>query len=104
MPGFGAFGVIFGVAVVLILAGFVFVIVVSVRKYRVLKDAGHDPLTVDAALAARVLNSDLLSPGARSGDGSTTREQRLAELDDLFARGVITEAERATARAAVLGT
>lgn len=74
-------------------------IVVGVRKFRILRDAGTDPFTVDAAVAAKVLKSEALSsvaPVARS------IEDRLRELDDLRARDVITIDEHREARAAVL--
>lgn len=99
------FNALFGIMVVVVLIGVVFSAVVAVRKYMVLKNAGHDPLTVDAALAARLLNSDALRPGtaAAPSDPALKVEQRLAELDDLVARGVITDEERMAARAQILG-
>jgi len=100
-----AFTGVFGVVLVVVLIGMVFGIVVAVRKYLLLKRAGHDPFTVDAAIAAKVLNSDMLRPGTAVPDDSPARtiEQRLAEVDDLHARGVISADERIAARAAILG-
>ena len=98
----GAFGVIFGLAVVIVIAVTVFVIVVAARKRRVLRDAGIDPYTVDAAIAAKVLRSDALSSSGSAGHAPRSVEQRLAELDDLRARGVISEDEHREARAAIL--
>ena len=64
-PGFMAgFGVIFVVVMIAVAAVFVISIVIAVRKYRVLKDAGVDPLTVDAAIAAKVLRSGALAEQA----------------------------------------
>lgn len=106
-PGFGLFaggmGIAFAVFGVLFVAALVFIIVSSVRRYRVLKDAGVDPLTVEAQIAAKVLQSDMLSP-SRDAGGRDDRplEQRLAELDDLHARGVISADEHRDARAAAL--
>jgi len=91
-----------------IIAVAVFGIVVAVRKHRILKDAGVDPFTVDAAIAAKVLRSDAFSSSTRtpspepSPEPALTIEMRLAELDDLRSRGVITEDEHREARAAVL--
>ncbi|MFL0566202.1 SHOCT domain-containing protein [Microbacterium sp. 179-I 1D1 NHS] len=99
-----AFGAVFGLVVVVILGVAVFGIVVAVRKHRILKDAGVDPFTVDAAIAAKVLRSNALSPAAPTPEPrpAPTIEMRLAELDDLRSRGVITEEEHRDARAAVL--
>lgn len=92
----------------MIIAVAVFGIVVAVRKHRILKDAGVDPFTVDAAIAAKVLRSDAFSSSTRTpspepaAEPAPTIEMRLAELDDLRSRGVITEDEHREARAAVL--
>lgn len=105
-PGMGSavstgFSGIFGLFVVIAIGALVFSVVVGIRKYRVLKDAGVDPLTVDAAMAAKVINSDVLAPRAPSPPPRTI-EDRLRELDDLLARGVITPDEHRAARAAAL--
>lgn len=63
----------------------------SVRVAR----SGHNPLTLETDLAVTALDSQALAP-------SKTMEQRLREVDDLFARGVISEAEHAAARSAIL--
>lgn len=73
-------------------------IIVGIRKFRILRRAGTDPFTVDAAVAAKVLQSDLLA----GGRPVRSIEERLRELDGLRARGVITEEEHRDARAAVL--
>lgn len=109
----GGFGALFLVVVILIVAGVIFTIVVNARKYRVLKDAGVDPLTVDAQLAAKLLANPALAPVvAVSGADEPavpytdlaprTIEQRLADVDDLHARGVISDDERRAARASIL--
>ncbi|MFJ6679098.1 SHOCT domain-containing protein [Microbacterium sp. NPDC091382] len=97
-----AFSVFFGVVIVLMIAGGVFTFVVAMRKRRVLRDAGIDPFTVDAAIAAKVLRSDLLAPSTPSSPAAPTIEMRLAELDELRSRGIISEDEHRDARAAVL--
>ncbi|MDT3331016.1 SHOCT domain-containing protein [Microbacterium aquilitoris] len=103
MGGAGdAFSAFFGLAVVLVIAGAVFSVVVAARKRRILRDAGIDPFTVDAAIAAKVLRSDLLAPSTPAAQVAPSIEKRLAELDDLRARGVISEDEHREARAAVL--
>ncbi len=79
----------------------IFGVIIGVRKYRILKDAGTDQFTVDAAIAAKVLRSDVLAPSSPTGDQRPI-EAGLAELDDLHARGVISADEHSEARAAVL--
>ncbi|MCH6232165.1 SHOCT domain-containing protein [Microbacterium sp. CFH 31415] len=108
--GFGSpsipaeFSVVFALFAIVVVAGIGFSIYVGVRKYAILKQAGHDPLTVDAALAAKVLNSDLLRPGTAVDDAAPAKslEERLSEVDSLHARGVISDDERAAARASIL--
>ncbi|MGN8550954.1 UNVERIFIED_CONTAM: SHOCT domain-containing protein [Microbacterium sp. SLM126] len=104
-PGiFGGFSVIFAVFVVVVLVGIGLSVYIGIRKYMLIKQAGHDPFTVDAALAAKVLNSDVLRPGTAVDDAAPAKslEQRLADIDALHERGVISDDERAFARAAIL--
>lgn len=109
-PGFpAAFSGIFAVFFIIALIGLAVSVYIGIRKYAVIKKAGHDPLTVDAALAAKVLNSDMLrpapGPGLAAGDVAPAKslEERLSEIDDLHARQVISDDERTAARAAILG-
>ena len=98
-PGSGDFPPFFLIAfgvVALFMAGvFVLVVVGAVRSRRVLRESGLDPLAAAAQIAARFVDGRL---------GSTGRslEQRLAELDDVHRRGVITAAEHGAARSAAL--
>jgi hypothetical protein len=109
-PGFtdpeitGAFSGFFAFVVVVVLVGIGLSLYVGVRKYTLIKRAGHDPLTVDAAIAAKFLNSDLSHSGATVRDDAPARsiEERLAEVDALHERGVISDMERSAARAAIL--
>lgn len=106
------FSAVFGLVLVLGIVGAVFGLVIRARKYRILSDAGIDPLTVDAQIAAKVLRSDALAPAASEPAVATppaaptlavpTIEQRLIELDGLRARGIISDEEHREARAAVL--
>ncbi len=97
--GFGAFGALF--IVMLVLGGLFFAAVVAfmvvaiVRNAAKAKELGHDPLTMETELAARAIDSQLLTP-------ERTLEERLAELQDLHARGVIADDEYAAARAQAL--
>jgi len=52
-------------------------------------------MTLQADLAAKVMRSDLLC-------GGQSKAQRLAEIDAMLAEGVVTPAEHADARAAIL--
>lgn len=91
------FAVIFGVFVVIIALGFVFVIFSIVKNARKAAELGHDPLTMQTELAAKAIDSQALSP-------ARTVEQRLAEADGLLAAGTISPDEHAAARARILGT
>lgn len=89
------FLILFCVALVFIGIVFVVTILGIVKGRRTLLDAGIDPFTAQAQLAGKLLNSEVLAP-------HKSLEERLRELDDLHTRGVISEAEHATARAKVL--
>lgn len=97
LPGSGEliFSGIVALFLLLFVCAVVFIVVSAVRSRRVLREAGLDPLTAQAQIAARFANGPLAAP-------NKTLEQRLSELEDLRARGVISEIEYATSRAAVL--
>ena len=99
-PDFGDFPtfflVAFGVVALFIAAVLAMVVVGAVRSRRVLREGGLDPLAAPAQIAARFANGQLRATGQ-------PLEQRLAELDDLHRRGVITSAEHDAARNAALG-
>ncbi|TYP89085.1 SHOCT domain-containing protein [Blastococcus xanthinilyticus] len=84
----GAFGVVF-------LGALAYIVTTAVRSRRVLRDAGLDPVAAPAQLVARLAQGPLARP-------ATSLEARLAELDDLHRRGLITAAEHAAARARAL--
>ena len=98
-PGFGDFPpfllIAFGVVALFVLAVFVMVAVGAVRSRRVLRDSGLDPLAAHAQIAVRLADGPL-------GAARKPLEQRLAELDDLHRRGVITAAEHDAGRRAAL--
>jgi hypothetical protein len=64
----------------------------------VLRSGGLNPFIAREQLEARLNQSALLTPP----EATKTIEQRLAELDDLHERGVISDAERAAARAKII--
>jgi hypothetical protein len=86
--GFAVFAVFFVLVLVLVVTTFV-------RSRKVLRDSGIDPLAAHAHVAARLAAGPLGTP-ARS------LEQRLAELDDLRHRGLITAEEHEAGRRAAI--
>jgi hypothetical protein len=89
------FDVAFSVVAVLVVVGIVSTIVVTIVRATRVARSGHNPLTLDTDLAVRALDSAALRQ-------PKSLEQRLAELDDLRARGIISEEEHRAARAAAL--
>ncbi len=90
---FGALPIAIGVVVVL-----VFVLIIGLSVYRSVRMArrGQNPLTLPEDVAYRFSR-----PGA--GRPPASKSQRLDELDALRAADRISEAERAEARARILG-
>jgi hypothetical protein len=98
IPGlFIAFFVFMAIVAVL---GIAISVTLSVRRFLVLRSGGLNPLTAREQLAARLNKSQLMAPAA----AEKSIEQRLAELEDLHDRGVISDAELAAARAKVIAT
>jgi hypothetical protein len=89
------FGAGFAAIATLVVLVFVGVVVLSIHRAARLARQGVNPLTLETDLAARALKSDALRP-------STSKAERLAELDVLLADGSISAAERETARARIL--
>jgi len=65
------------------------------RRYQVYRRAGLSPMTHNAQIEAKIAQARFMTE-------SKSVEQRLAELDDLCQRGVISDSERAEARAKIL--
>lgn len=91
----GAFGALFGFVAVVIAIGIVTMIVVTVYRAKRMTDRGQNPLTVQEDIAYQAMQSRTLAP-------EQSLEQRLAELDDLHRRGVISDDEHRAARAEAL--
>jgi competence protein ComGC len=89
------FSVVFVVIAVIIAIVFVFVIVNVVRNVGKANRQGIDPFTAQTDIAAKLLNSDVLS-------AEKPIAERLAEVDALFAAGTISADEHRAARAAIL--
>lgn len=92
---FGAFGVLFGVVSAVIGLGFVAIVVTIVLRSARMAKRGQNPFTMEEDLAYQAMQSRTLAP-------EKPLEQRLAELDDLLARGVISDEEHRTARTEAL--
>jgi len=89
------FPILFVIAAAVIAVVVIVIIVQAVANVRRVRQAGHNPLTLQADLATRLLDSEALSP-------EKSTEQRLAELDRLHQAQVISGDEYRTARARVL--
>jgi hypothetical protein len=85
---FAVFAVFFVVVLLFVATGIV-------RSRKVLRDSGLDPMAAQAQLAARIAQGPLGTP-------AQSLEQRLAELDDLHRRGLLTAEEHAEGRRAAL--
>ncbi|MFJ2977554.1 SHOCT domain-containing protein [Curtobacterium sp. NPDC087082] len=92
---FGAFGVLFGVGSAVIGLGFVAIVVTIILRSARMAKRGQNPFTMEEDLAYQAMQSRTLAP-------EKSLEQRLAELDDLRARGVISDEEHRTARTEAL--
>ncbi len=92
----GAFGVLFGIVSAFIGLGFVAIVVTIVVRSSRMAKRGQNPFTMQEDLAYQAMRSQTLAP-------AKSLEQRLAELDDLHARGVISDEEHRAARAEALG-
>lgn len=88
---FSLMPILVGVFVVFFVAAVGFMIFSTVRNYKASKNAGLDPFTLHTDLAVRAAKSEMLAP-------KKTLEEKLAELDSLLARGLITRDEYAQAR------
>ncbi|HXB48920.1 MAG TPA: SHOCT domain-containing protein [Streptosporangiaceae bacterium] len=75
----------------------------SIWRYSVLRSGGLNPFVAKEQLEAR-LNQTLTTPPAPPSPRAQGKsiEQRLAELGELHARGVITDEELAAGRAAII--
>jgi hypothetical protein len=89
------FPILFVIVAAVIAVVVVVIVVQAVANVRRVRQAGHDPLTLQADLATRLLDSEALSP-ARS------TEDRLGELERLRESSAISGDEYTQARARVL--
>lgn len=96
MPDAG-FSTVFAIVATIIAIGGIFAIVAAIMNAKKAIDLGHNPLTMQTELQAKVLDSRALAP-------ERSVEERLAELDRLRASGAIDEAEHAATRSRILGS
>lgn len=93
--GDAGFDAMFNLVLVLVGIGFVAAVVIGLMNFKKAADAGVNPLTMETEAMTRLITSDVLAP-------EKSVEQRLAELDALQTRGVITATEHAAARAEII--
>ena len=96
-PGFPTGFIVLFVIVALIAVGG------AIWRAVVLYRGGLNPMVAKEQLEARLAQSLKSGAAPVSGQPAKTVEERLAELDDLRERGVITAEERAAGRAKVIG-
>lgn len=92
-PGF--MPIIFWIIGGFVLLVFIFVIVSAVKSAARVRRAGHNPLTLQADIATRLLDSDALG-------SEPTVEARLERLERLRTTGTVTEEEYDAARSRLL--
>lgn len=87
----GAFDAIMIVGVVVVLLGFVTVVGLIVYRSTRLLRRGQNPITLQEDLMTQAMRSQTLAP-------RRSTEERLVELEDLHARGLISDDEHRAAR------
>lgn len=91
----GWFGIAFGVLAALMILTTLTIVVLALYRGKRMADRGQNPLTMQEDIAYQAMQSRTFAP-------DKPLEQRLAELDDLHARGVISDEEHRSARAEAL--
>ncbi|MFI5426289.1 hypothetical protein [Aeromicrobium sp. UC242_57] len=94
-PSDGTFDSMFTLFIVIFVVAAIGAAVVTVMNWKKASDAGVNPFTMETEAMTTLIKSQALAP-------EKTLEQRLADLDALHAKGTISAAELATARAEVL--
>ena len=95
-PGGGIPGWFIALVVIVAVAG----VATTIWRMSVLRSGGLNPFVAREQLEAR-LNQSLQERPTEAAERSI--ERRLAELEDLHERGVISDAELTTARAKIIG-
>jgi hypothetical protein len=95
-------GGLFGLIVVIFVIALAVSIGTGIWKATVLRRGGLNPLIAQEQLQARVNQALTTGPPAAGGAPGTSKEDRLSEVMDLHARGIISDDELAAARAAII--
>lgn len=95
--------VVFVVLAVLVGIGFLIGIGSTIRRASILRKAGLSPMFAREQLEAQLAQNLQNAAAPTSGQPAKTIEERLAELEALYERGVITAEELAAGRAKVIG-
>ncbi len=94
-PDDSTFDAVFALFPVLVVIVLIVGIALTLMNWKKAADAGVNPLTMETEAMTTLINSKALAP-------EKSIEERLAELDALHAKGTISAAELAAARAEVL--
>jgi hypothetical protein len=98
------FVVMFVIIVILAVVGVIAGIATGRRRASVLRSGGLSPLYAREQLEVELAKNLRAAAGPPApGQPAKTTEQRLAELDNLHERGVISGEERAAGRARIIG-
>jgi hypothetical protein len=75
----------------------------AIWRFSVLRQGGLNPFVAREQLEARLAQSQLLRPpDPQPSRQEPSKEQRLAEVDDLFQRGIISAEEHSAGRAKII--
>jgi len=81
----------------------------GIWRFAVLRRGGLNPFVAREQLEARLAQSQLLqppqsqqAPGQQAPEARPSKEQRLAEVDDLYQRGIISAEEHAAGRTMII--
>jgi len=103
-PGFPTWiPVVFVAFAVLVGVGLLIGIGSTIRRASILRKAGLSPMFAREQLEAQLAKNLRNAAAPTSGQPAKTTEERLAELEALYKRGVITAEELAVGRAKVIG-
>jgi hypothetical protein len=98
-----SFTTLFVIFIVIFVIAFVAAIGTAIWKSTVLRRGGLSPVVSKEQLEVKLAQSQLLQPpSAQSSRQKPSKEQRLAEVDDLYRRGIITAEEHAAGRGKII--
>jgi hypothetical protein len=97
------FIVLFVIVGILIVVGVIVSVSTGIRRASVLRSGGLSPFYAKEQLEVELAKNLRGAVAPAPGQPAKTTEQRLAELDNLHERGVISGEERAAGRARIIG-